>query len=646
MKNMYRSLLIVLMLLTSFVVNAQEQPGLRDRANQLYKDYEYANAASIYLRLADVKKPKLTDLERLADCFRKMNDYEAAENWYARVIQYPESKADNLLAYGAILKANARYDKAKQMLQQYAAKTGDKKRVLNEIIGCDSALIWLAKPTAHKLKNEEQVNTTLSEFGVFPMGDKVYYTGEPNAAILKNTYGRTGNPYLRIYTAERRERLALGAGTLDNSVYNDDRYHSGPVIGNKRWNQLFVTRTYVGKDGEVSKEDRQKYRTNNLELVIYTLNNGIWESRAFAYNDVQRYSVGHAALSPDEKILYFVSDMPGGSGGTDIWFSELQSDGSWGAPQNAGTSVNSDGNEMFPNVAVDGTMYYSSNGLPGMGELDIFTVKGTKNHWSKPVNLRYPVNSAGDDFAFAGNSEDEISGYLSSNRQGGKGGDDIYSFTNLKPKLIFALKGTTLNKKTGEVLPATAVSLFGNGRRIVARQDSKEDGTFFFDLEANTNYKVLGQKLKFFSDSATVSTKGLVKSDTLVATLRLQPLLEVGQVFVLENIHYDFDKDKIRPDATEILDELVRIMRDNPTLEIELGSHTDSRGLDSYNLDLSQRRAKSAVNYLVSRGISRNRMTARGYGETMLLNKCSDGVKCSSAEHQQNRRTEFKVVKN
>ncbi len=167
----------------------------------------------------------------------------------------------------------------------------------------------------------------------------------------------------------------------------------------------------------------------------------------------------------------------------------------------------------------------------------------------------------------------------------------------------------------------------------------------FFVLDKETDYTVLGQKEKFYSDSASVTTKSLTKSDTLSVTLRLEPLFEIGKTIAIQNIHYDFDKDNIRKDAAKILDELVRTMRDNPTLEIELGSHTDSRGVDIYNLDLSQRRARSVVNYLVSRGISRDRLTAKGYGETQLLNRCSNGVKCSAAEHQANRSTEFKIIK-
>jgi outer membrane protein OmpA-like peptidoglycan-associated protein len=648
MKRKYTIITGLLFLALSYTsVNAQEQLSQREKANKLYLAYNYAYAAPIYLKLVDTEKPRLQDIEKLADSYLKMNDYESSENWYARAVQFPESKPENLLLYGSVLKSNSKYAEAKKVLEQYAAKTGDTKLVANEILGCDSALVWLSHPTSHKIKNENLLNTSLSEFSVSPVGGKFYYTGAPSPTMLKKVDGRTGNPYLRIFSTGITENRSLGNGLIDKSSYNKGTYHVGPVISNKAANTLFVTRTYAGKEGEVVKEAKVKFSNKNLELYIFTLKDSVWEAAAFPYNDIEKYSVGHAALSTDEKTLYFVSNMPGGLGNTDIWYSELQADGKWGTPQNAGAAINTAGDEMFPNINADGTLYYSSNGLPGMGGLDIFTATGSKGQWSKPINLRFPINSPGDDFSFISNTpnENDSYGFLSSNRKGGIGEDDIYSFSHIKPKIVLALSGTVINKKTGELIPAANVTLFSGNRKIVAKQSSTELGTFFFELDKETDYQVLGQKEKFYSDSALVSTKGIKVSDTLNVTLRLEPLFEIGKVIVLENIHYDFDKDNIRPDAAKILDELVRIMRDNPTLKIELGSHTDSRGVDIYNVDLSQRRAKSAVNYLVSRGISRDRMIAKGYGETQLLNRCSNGVKCTPAEHQANRRTEFKILK-
>ncbi|WP_199140179.1 OmpA family protein [Pedobacter sp. ASV12] len=630
-------------------VFAQEQFNLRDRAKKLYNEYQYFQAVQLFQKLVDVKKPKLEDLESLADCYVKMKDYEAAENWYARVVAVPESKPENLILYGEALKSNLKYAEAKKVLQQYASTTGDNARVSVDIAGCDSAVVWLAKPTTHQIKNQAGVNTPLSEFSVFPYQKGVFFTGEPNSKSLKDLYGRTGRPYLRIYTANRNEANDLSNAAIDSVIYNKGEYHIGPVITNKLGSVLYVTRTTTGKTVEVSTVGKNKYNTNNLELYFFKQLAGKWVEQAFAYNNVEKYSVGHAALSPDEKTLYFVSNMPGGLGGTDIWYCELQEDKTWGQPQNAGPSINTVKDEMFPTVGDDGTLYFSSTGWPGMGGLDIFSTKGSKQSWSKPENLKYPVNSPADDFAFLtiSNNDNLTTGFLSSNRKGGVGRDDIYSFSHRgeQPKVILALKGDVVNKKSGEIIPAAAVTLFSAGRQVVARKSSTEQGTFLFDLEPGKDYQVLAQKEKFYADSTTISTKGIDKSQTFAVKLQLEPLYEIGKAIALQNIHYDFDKDNIRADAAKILDELVRTMRDNPTLVIELGSHTDSRGVDSYNLDLSQRRARSVVNYLVSRGIARDRMVAKGYGETQLLNKCSNGVKCTAAEHQANRRTEFKILK-
>lgn len=648
-KNTFRGFVLFagLTLLNAAPARSQEQPGLRERADRFFYEYQYSKAVPIYLRLADSKRPRLSDLERIAESYAKMNRYEDAENWYSRVVRDPDSESRNLLSYAAVLKQNSRYAEAKKALEEYAEKTGDITSVANEIAGCDSAMLWISNPTSHKIIGEAGVNTERSEFSAFPVNGKIHYAGEPEPSFVNKNYGWTGNPYLRIYTAEGGSGDKLSNPLISGQEFNDQGYHVGPVSSDATGKSLYVTRTYPGKDAEISREDARKYRTQKLELYIYQKDdNGNWTEIPFAYNNVKEYSVGHASLSPDEKTLYFASDMPGGHGGTDIWYSERQSDGTWGIPQNAGTSINTDKDELFPGIAPDGTMYFSSDGLPGMGGLDIFSSKGSKDQWEKAQNSKYPINSAGDDFAFIATeiTDRGMSGYLSSNRINGKGGDDIYSFVYIKPKIVLALKGVVYNKATKEILPEATVTLYSAGREIVGKQSSKDDGTFFFELDIDSDYKVLGQKAGYYSDSTAVSTKGILKSDTLVASLYLDPLFKVGKTFELENIHYDFDKHNIRKDAAEILDELVRIMRDNPTLKIELSSHTDSRGSDSYNMALSQRRAQSAVDYLVSRGIARDRMVAQGYGESRLLNRCSNGVACSIDEHQANRRTEVEIL--
>lgn len=643
----YKFLFIFAAILDFASVFAQEQPGLRDRANRFYTEYQYSKAIPIYLKLADSKRPRLEDLERLANSYAKMNKYEDAENWYSKVVQDPASNPENFLLYAQALKQNSRYREAKNILQQYADQTGDFGSVSHEIAACDSALIWMASPTLHKIVNEAGINTENAEFSAFSINGRFHYAGETSLSLTEKSYGWTGNSFLRIYTSDGGSGTALSNPIQSTEDFSEENYHIGPVSSDISGKVLYITRTYPGKDTDIDRIDKHKYRTQRLELLIYKQDaNGQWTGTPFAYNNVSEYSLGHASLSPDQQTLYFISDMPGGQGGTDIWFSEKQSDGSWGEPVNAGSSINTHKDEFFPNVAADGTLYFSSNGYAGMGGLDIFSSIGSKSQWTNAENLKFPINSAGDDFAFISTEQTErgMSGYLSSNRVNGKGNDDIYSFSYTKPKIILALKGIIYDKTSKEILPETTVTLFSAGRKVSGKQSSKDDGTFFFELDENSDYKVLGQKTSYYSDSATMSTKGITKSDTLFAALYLEPLFEIGKTFELENIHYDFDKHNIRKDAAEILDELVRIMRDNPTLKIELSSHTDSRGSDQYNMGLSQRRAQSAVNYLVEHGIARDRMKAQGYGESRLLNRCSNGMACSTADHQANRRTEVTIL--
>lgn len=635
-------LIFSLLLISTEIVQAQEQVTLRERAEKYHTGYAYQQAANIYLKLVDTSSPKLADLEKLADSYQKLNDYEAAENWYARVIEQPGSNAENLLKYGKVLKSNARYKEAKKVLQQYAKLSGKNESLINEIAGCDSALIWLAKPTPHKISNEKAINTANAEFGLFPTSSKVYYVGTPSNNSSGKKDQKLPTPFLKIFSTGLKNFQLQNNPTLENNIFNDLTYHVGPIITNRAEDVIFVTKTYDGRAGEVSKENKIDFNTKNLELLIYTLKDGNYHVAPFPYNDVKKYSVGHAALSPDEQTLYFVSDMPGGLGGKDLWYS-TKDGSSWSQPKNAGPTVNSAGDEMFPFVSNAGILYYASNGFPGMGGLDVFYSVGEKENWSKPINLRYPINSPADDFSFTIDKSGTF-GYLSSNRKGGMGGDDIYSFNLPKVDIILSLQGLAIDRKTQKALDDVTVTLYDTNRNIISQLNSKLDGTFKFHLDKETEYTLVGRKNRFYSDSTTISTKGVSKSNTFNTTLSLDSLFEIGKMITLKNINYDFDKDKIRADARQILDELVRVMRDNPSLKVELKSHTDSRGSASYNLNLSQRRANSVVNYLVDKGISRARLNAKGYGETQLLNKCSGEVKCSETDHQLNRRTEFVVT--
>ncbi|GGH20792.1 OmpA family protein [Sphingobacterium alkalisoli] len=639
-----RLLAVSLLLLGAELSLAQEQPSRRNRAELLYDKLEYANAAIAYEKLVDVKKPRTEDMERLADSYRKINAYELAENWYSRVVLQPDHKQESLLHYAEVLKKRGRYAEAGKQYVLYQEKYGKDESIARYVQGADSAVLWMKNPTLHNLKNEKAINTDLSEFGLVPTSGGVIYAGEPHGLLNKKS-GMTGQSYLKVYAADRARDGELNGPNVMGDAFNNALYHIGPVAVNAEEDVLYVTRTYPGNDTEKYRSDGLKWRKQNLELKIYRKNGTDWAEEDFAYNNVKEYSLGHAALGSEGKVLYYASDMPGGHGGVDIWYSELQGDNSWGSPKNAGPTINSAGDEVFPNVSGD-TLYFSSDGHVGMGGLDIYRAVGNRSAFSKPENLRYPINSAGDDFAYvvAASDGDVIYGYLSSNRTGGQGGDDIYSFTFAKPKFIIVLEGLTRNKETGELLPATSVTLFHKGKEIAAKGVTDKEGRVTFTLNKGEPYRLLAEKSGYHSDSTSIEGLFPARDTTVRVVMNLQPVHKVGDKFVLENIYYDFDKHNIRRDAALILDQLVATMRDNPTLRIELSSHTDSRGSDGYNEKLSQRRAQSAVDYMVTRGIARDRMVAKGYGEKRLVNRCSNGVPCSIADHQANRRTEIEVL--
>lgn len=643
----WESLILVLLFLTiALNLYGQEQPDIRFRAKQYFLLGEYARSAALYKKLVDTKKVKTEDLENIAACYLHINEYEQAENWYARAVQQQDHSPQTSWNYAQSLKQNGKYDVAKKEFEQYRNKYGNSKQLEIEIAGADSAIIWMAHPKRIELKNESAINTSAAQFSVSPWKEnKVLYAGE-SAVAGERISGLTGRAFIKLHSANAvNSGLELSAPELMPAALNSGTYHVGPVAVDPSGDVLYVTQTYPGKGTERFYQDGLRFKKHNLELIIYTRNGDSWSSKPFPYNDVKNYSVGHASSSADGKTLYFASDMPGGLGGVDLWFSELNADGTWGKPQNLGDAVNSSGDELFPVIQGD-MLYYSSNGFAGMGGLDIYAVKGERTNFTGRHNLQYPINTASDDFSYVVIAADGTAkkGYLSSNRAGGLGNDDIYSFTYYSIPHKIRLTGTTLNRKTAVVLPEATVYLFDKDNVLITKDLSDGKGEFNFEIKEDNAYTVRAEKAGFHEDLVAVKPVNATKDTTIAVVLRLEPVVAVGDKFVLEDIYYDFDKSNIRKDAALVLNRLVRTLRDNPTLRIELSSHTDSRGDDRYNDKLSQRRAQSAVDYLVAQGIDRNRLVAKGYGEKRLVNHCANGVSCSAAEHQANRRTEIEIL--
>jgi outer membrane protein OmpA-like peptidoglycan-associated protein len=401
---------------------------------------------------------------------------------------------------------------------------------------------------------------------------------------------------------------------------------------------MYFTRDNVTKRNKLAYD---KKGTVHLKIYKATRIDNEWtDVEELPFND-KIYSTGHPTLSPDNKTLYFVSDREGGLGQTDIYAVSINEDGTYGEPENLGEMVNTEGREMFPFVAKDNTLYFSSDGFLNLGLLDIFKSNKLKGERKEPENLGAPYNSGYDDFAFFIDSETE-KGYFSSNRPDGKGGDDIYSFNITECEQI--ITGTIKDLDSGTLLTGVNIRLIDETGKVIEELNTENKSDYEFTVDCDQTYTVVATKLDYKEDKQTITADN-TNDKRNQADLNLVPLIIDNQI-VINPIFFDFDKWNIRTDAQYELENIVDVLRKHPDMVIKIESHTDSRGGDRYNMKLSDRRAKATRDYIISRGISKDRIeSAIGYGETQLLNKCANRVECTEEEHQLNRRSYFYIVK-
>lgn len=559
---------IWLMTLAKFA-GAQEQLSIKQEADRLYERYEYFKSLNLYLKIADKRKPDVQVIERVADCYRQINDYDDAEEWYAKAVDQPKANKTDHYYYAEVLLRNQKFAQAKDQYKLYYA---DDPAELNlKLPSCDSAAVWMKRPARYIIKNTTNLNTQYSDWGLTYDGKAGFiFTSDKITGDAVDQ--RTGNNWFKLYHANiKGDEVNEVALSNQSAEKFDNAYHAGPMALNAAGDTAYITITTeisAKKIDPDKKMSSQRLYTRRLQLAMAKKVNDGWVIfGVFPYNNIQKCSIGNAALSKDGRVIYFSSDMPGGEGKTDLWYCEKQADGTWGKPINCGKAINTKDEDAFPFIADDGILYYSSKGLTGMGGYDIFIAKGEKSNWSTPQDLKYPINSTSDDFYFV--THDGSTGYFSSNRNGGQGSDDIYSFAT--------------KVETVPVKPA-------------------------------------------------------------VTTIKPENPPKLTQALVLKTIYYDLDKSTIRPDAAFELDKLVVLLNQNVSIKIEIASYTDSRASSTYNLALSQRRAKAAMDYLVGKSIAAGRLTTKWYGKTNLVNNCADGVDCTEAQHQLNRRTEFKII--
>ena len=704
------------------------------KANNHYNNYSYTKV----IENLEGEKQVTTDAQRkLAESYKITGNFTAAESVYSKIVEASDKTPQDIYAYAQILKMNAKYADAQKQMDIYSSLNAADSRTKLFSQNKTYTIDLLKDKGQFEIKNLD-VNSAEQDFGVTYYKNEIAYTSSKhdiNAAYRR--WNGNNLPFLDLYVGKVEENGEITNSKKISSL--NKKYHEGPSSYNKEGNIVVYTQdNYQSKSSDGIRK---------LEMVESKFKDGKWSEKIpFPLNN-KEYSVGHPSLSADGNTLYFASDMPGGIGGVDIYKITRNSDGTWGKAENLGNKINTEGNEMFPFIHESGLFFFSSDGRPGLGGLDVFATQIKNNQISKVINVGSPINGSKDDFSFVLN-ESKTKGYFASNREGGKGDDDIYSFNLLKPfQFGKTIKGVAQDKN-GNILANVKVDLFDAEGKLISTAVTNNNGEYVFDVENPGQYKLSGQKESYISGNNSVSVpegKDLVESnvalekdpgmslvaiitdaqtkkpldgakvtiladgnqpfdnfvtkadqnyrralpnnkvgDKLNYKIKIEKLgyltkevdfnyiiskpgeinihealditlskLEVGadlaKMLDIKPIYFDLGKYNIRKDAAIELDKIVKIMNEYPNMEVELGSHTDCRATAAFNEKLSGNRAQASAEY-IKKSITRpERISGKGYGESKLKNGCAceGAVKstCSEEEHQQNRRTEFIILK-
>ena len=646
LKKPYNFLLVsILSLLITSVSFSQEKRI--EKADKEFDKLSYIDAREIYLKVVEDGYESAEIFQKLGDTYYWNSDYDNAAKWYAMLIEkFPgETKPEYYLRAAQSYKSINNYDESDKLMTAYSAMTGDNLVVQNFEESRDYLSKIAFNSKAYELE-KTSINTGTSDFGsAYLLEDKIVFASADGTTGDK-IYSWTEQPYLDLFVADKDENGRLtNKRRLGGDV--NTGYHESSAVFTKDGNTMYFTRNNFIK-GKAGKD-----RDKTVRLKLYKATKGENES----YTNVEElpfnskeYSVAHPALSVDEKKLYFSSDMPGTYGMSDLFYVEIYEGGTFGAPVNLGDIINTEARESFPFISKAGNLYFSTDGRAGLGGYDIYAVPIDENAVVGQIeNLGSPANSNKDDFGLIINPEKQI-GYLTSNRDGERGSDndDIYRIQITACEVELA--GVIRDANTNALIPGAKVVLLDAENNNMSETISDQNAAFSFDnVECNTQYTVRASKTSYTPSEKIVT----MPEESAVVDLELQltpidpcPANDLGCRLSLQPIYFDYDKSFIRADAEIELAKILAAMRQYPELIIHIESHTDSRAPNRYNELLSERRAQSTLQWLISNGIEGRRLTAKGYGEYRLTNQCSDDVECTEYEHQLNRRSMFIIQNN
>lgn len=627
-----------------------------EKADAYFNKMWYAEAADLYEQALekDTKYYTRDNLQKAADAHYFNTDMEKAYKWYNVLYENygKEMSEENMFKYAHSLKGTGKYGRAKRLMRLYNRKNGTEMSDLNSVEATSNETILdniMGAEQDFEIKNMS-INTEYSDFSpMFLDSNQIVYSSAKDSSFFNTRkYKWNDQPYLDLYVAKVNQESQDLNGAIKFSKKINTKYHEASVTFSSDNTTMYFTRNNYSK-----KLKRDKNGVNHLKIYKSNKIGLEWTEAVEVPFNSNDYSTGHPALSPDGKQLYFVSDMPGSIGKSDIFVVDILEDGSFSTPRNLGSGINTEKREMFP-FFNGAKLYFSSDGHTGLGGLDVFEATYDKEEgFGAVANLGKPINSKKDDFSYIVNDENQ-KGFFASNRDGGKGDDDIYSFKrpNIEeiPANNNAIAGVVTELVTGDLMPKALIQLLDENGIKLKEMMTEDDGSFVFeDLEGNTKYTLKTVQGEFFEDERPIATNDNELVNVDIAMKRLEDMIAVEEgikKLKTEMIYFNFDRSDIRPDAAKELDKLVSVMKEYPGMAIKIESHTDSRGSRVYNEYLSDNRAKSTRDYIISQGIDASRIeSAIGYGESRLLNKCDGTVRCSEENHVQNRRSEFIIVR-
>ncbi|WP_298303372.1 OmpA family protein [Flavobacterium sp.] len=620
MKNLYIALSFVAISASVFAQNKDTKA-----ADKLFSRYEYVSAAKEYQKLVDNGKGDGYVYKQLADTYYNMFNTTEASTWYAKATESSQD-AETYFRYAQMLKANGKYEEANKQMNKFASMVPNDLRAKAFKENPNYVPKILGKNVSYTV-NSLAVSSDKSDFGAVMYDNTLYFTSARNGA--RKNYGWNDEPFLDVYTSTMGDSGTFSEASTLTSV--NSKFHDGPVTISSDGNTMYFSSDSF-REGLFEKDKVNKLKLGKNNLYVATKSGDSWNNiKPLPFNS-KDYSLSNPSLSRDGKTLYFSSNMPGSLGGVDIWKVSVNGD-TYGAPENLGNKVNTEGNESFPFIADDNsTLYFASSGKQGLGGYDVYQIDLAKG--SEAVNMGKPVNTEKDDFAFTFNKAKNL-GFLSSNRNGN---DDIFSATPICGVDLLVL---VTNAKTGEILSNAKVAILDDKKNVIATETSNDKGEVNFRVECDKPYSIQASKDGFEGNVFPVAKS---KGPTAKVDAALQPIdvIVTPTEIILKPIYFEFDKSNITQEGAFELDKLVQVMKNNDKLVIYAKSHTDRRGSDDYNMTLSERRAQATVQYVISKGISSERISGKGFGESEPKVACD---KCTEEEHSQNRRSEFLIVK-